>query len=70
MGRTLTRTRTLTLTLSLTRTRTLTLTLTKEWPGWSDATQRYATAQGLAAERADWDRKKQLGQTSAPRSGW
>ena len=59
-----------TLTLSLTRTRTLTLTLTKEWPGWSDATQRYATAQGLAAERADWDRKKQLGQTIAPRSGW
>jgi hypothetical protein len=41
----------------------------KEWPGWSDATQRYATAQGLAAERADWDRKKQLGQTGGPRYG-
>ena len=39
----------------------------KTWPGWSDATQRYCTAQGLAAERADWDRKKQMGMGPAPR---
>lgn len=23
------------------------------WPGWNDYTQRYATAEGRAAERAD-----------------
>jgi hypothetical protein len=32
----------------------------KEWPGWSDASKRYSTSQGLVAERADWDRKKMV----------